>query len=150
MASDLTQGYIRHPSEIPAQLSLCSPADFKHRSIDAAGHIGISITTEQFYPMGTPMNFQISFQKPAFQAVGHTTWCIPQRDGSFLTGIIFDDPETAYAVRMIEQICHIEQYRQAIETSEGRQLTQEAAASEWIARFAKDFPNCVPNDKVAN
>lgn len=46
----------------------------------------------------------------------------------------------AFAARMVEQICHIAHYRQSALTREGRALSEERAASEWIARFATGFP----------
>jgi hypothetical protein len=42
---------------------------------------------------------------------------------------------------MVEQVCHIEQYKRSAKDNEGRELTSEQAATEWIARHAADFPN---------
>jgi hypothetical protein len=42
---------------------------------------------------------------------------------------------------MVEQVCHVESYRRAVEQREGRQLTAEEAAEEWISRHASSFPN---------
>ena len=42
---------------------------------------------------------------------------------------------------MIEQICHIEQYKADVLAKEGRQLDVEQAAREWIYKFADDFPD---------
>jgi hypothetical protein len=41
---------------------------------------------------------------------------------------------------MIEQICHIEHYRQEVLRVEGRKLSSKEAASEWISKYARDFP----------
>ena len=41
---------------------------------------------------------------------------------------------------MIEQICHIEHYRKEVARVEGRELSTQEAASEWISRYASDFP----------
>ncbi len=140
MASKLVQGYIRHPNEIPAQISLCSGTSISTNTASHSGHIGISLATDTFYAIGTALEVTITISEPAFKASGHVAWCIPGKNNRFRTGLVFDDPATAYAVRMIEQICHIEQYRHEIEKSEGRHLTQEAAALEWVMHFAKDFP----------
>lgn len=43
-------------------------------------------------------------------------------------------------MRMIEQICHIEHYRKEVERQEGRRLSSQDAADEWISRYAGDFP----------
>jgi hypothetical protein len=42
---------------------------------------------------------------------------------------------------MVEQICHIEDYRQSVCRVEGRQLSAEEAAVEWIAQYAAQFPD---------
>jgi len=43
-------------------------------------------------------------------------------------------------VRMIEQICYIEHYRKEVLLNEGRRITSEQAALEWIEKYAQDFP----------
>lgn len=46
----------------------------------------------------------------------------------------------AFAARMVEQLCHIAHYRLLTAATEGRRLSAEGAAAEWIARFAAHFP----------
>jgi hypothetical protein len=41
---------------------------------------------------------------------------------------------------MVEQVCHIKQYSKEILEKEGRKLSDEEAAVEWIEKYAKDFP----------
>ncbi len=40
---------------------------------------------------------------------------------------------------MAEQLAQIEQYRLHLQQSEGRSLSNEQAALEWIELYAKDF-----------
>jgi hypothetical protein len=42
---------------------------------------------------------------------------------------------------MVEQLCHIEHYRKEVRDTEGRILDGEAAAREWISKFAAKFPD---------
>jgi hypothetical protein len=42
---------------------------------------------------------------------------------------------------MVEQVCHIESYKQQILKSEGRKLSPEEAAVEWVSKFAANFPD---------
>lgn len=46
----------------------------------------------------------------------------------------------AFAARMVEQLCHIAHYRLLTAANEGRALSAERAADEWIGRFAAHFP----------
>jgi hypothetical protein len=41
---------------------------------------------------------------------------------------------------MVEQVCHIENYRKKILAETGTVLTSEQAAKEWIFHYAKEFP----------
>ena len=56
-------------------------------------------------------------------------------------GVSFVDPDDAFRTRMVEQICHIEHYKKEILEKEGRELTGEEAALEWIKRYAGRFPS---------
>ncbi len=51
------------------------------------------------------------------------------------------DAEGAYRVRMVEQVCHIEECRQQVLVRERRVLIAEQAAHDWVHPFAADFPN---------
>ena len=44
-----------------------------------------------------------------------------------------------FVVRMEAQCSRIDEYREAIKRTEGRHLSEDDAALEWIARYAKSF-----------
>lgn len=71
--------------------------------------------------------------------IGNVVWCEKSAAG-YEVGIEFEKSRDVFRLRMIEQICHIEHYRKEILLQEGRKLTSKEAASEWIARYASDFP----------
>ncbi len=50
------------------------------------------------------------------------------------------NPEDAFRARIVEQVFRIKEYQQQVLENEGRRLSDQDAASEWIARFAGDFP----------
>ena len=71
--------------------------------------------------------------------VGNVVWC--EKSGtSYEIGIEFEKSRDAFRIRMIEQICHIEHYRKQVERLEGRELSAQEAAGEWISKYAGDFP----------
>ena len=45
---------------------------------------------------------------------------------------------------MVEQVCYIESYKKVVYETEGRQLTTEEAAMEWIRKYASQFPGSGP------
>ena len=75
----------------------------------------------------------------AFETVAKVVWCHPRADG-FETGVEFSRSDQAYGMRMCEQVCHIEKYRAEVKAAEGRELTPEEAAVEWVGKFADKFP----------
>jgi len=88
---------------------------------------------------GSTIHIEIPIRKPVFVANGVVVWCRKVHD-HFEVGVSFDDPQTEFNVRMVEQVCHIEKYKREILEREGRTLTGEQAAIEWIEKHAADFP----------
>jgi hypothetical protein len=70
---------------------------------------------------------------------GNVVWCEKSGNG-YEIGIEFEKSRDTYRLRMIEQICHIEHYRKEVERQEGRRLSSQDAADEWISRYASEFP----------
>lgn len=71
--------------------------------------------------------------------VGNVVWCNPV-GASYEIGVEFEKSRDVYRLRMIEQICHIEHYRREVARVEGRKLSPQEAAREWIEKYAGDFP----------
>ena len=76
--------------------------------------------------------------QPAFITQARVAWCKARADG-FELGVEFLDAEDAFRARMVEQICYIENYRKTVYETEGRALTSEEAALEWIGKHAAQF-----------
>lgn len=130
--------YIRHPAAVPLKYQCQQPTDPSPTEMLDISQGGLSFTTQEAMKPGQVVKVSIEIGDPPFEAKGEVVWCHPQ-DDHFVTGLRFANMENAFAVRMIEQICHIEQYRQQWER-QGRDLTPEEAAVEWIALHARDFP----------
>lgn len=71
--------------------------------------------------------------------IGTVVWCEKTKNG-YEIGLKFEGKREAFRLRMIEQVCHIEHYRKEVESVEGRVLSAEEAAREWISRYAGEFP----------
>lgn len=130
--------YIRHPSDIPISLtledeSLCDP----HLQNISVG--GLCCSYPQALSAGAQVRIEIDFISPHFHAYGQVLWSRPDRQG-YLIGIGFSDPHAAHAMRMVQQVCRIEQYRERIYQEQGLSLSSEEAARQWIERYAADFP----------
>lgn len=135
--------YIRHPSDIPITIEeahLPGPLTLELNNVSQGG---LAFDSPTYIAVGTLVNVQIHIVKSDFTISGVVQWCQKQSsiENHFEVGIEYVDCEDAFRVRMVEQICHIEQYRREIEQKEGRPLSGEAAALEWITKHAAEFPN---------
>ena len=63
------------------------------------------------------------------------SWC-NKADDHYEVGVFFDSFQTVFRMRMIEQLCYIEDYRKQILNNEERQITPEEASQEWIEKVA--------------
>ena len=131
---------IRHPSDIPIEISVDESLGNDHDALNDVSFGGLSFRSHLYIKAGTRINIRISAVNPVFEAVVIVRWC-RKRDGDYYdVGVAFCDPEDAFKTRMVEQVCHIEHYKREVLEKEGRQLTSEQAALEWIERYASKFP----------
>lgn len=130
--------YIRHPSAMPIDYRLNdgSTAMQRLRNVSAGG---ICFAAEQAVETGASVHITIRFGEQDFEADGEVMWCHGV-NGHHEVGVRFHDAATVFTVRMVEQLCYIEQYRQQVRHTEGRELSSEQAAAEWVNRYAADFP----------
>ncbi len=83
----------------------------------------------------------ISILERDCELIGNVVWCEKSdTDSGYEIGIEFEKSRDVFRLRMIEQICHIEHYRGEVLRIEGRELSTQEAASEWIPKYAGDFP----------
>ena len=131
--------FIRHPVSIPIEISAGSRSGGAlHRAMNLSLG-GLEFDSDTEIAPGTVVEVRIPFVEPAFATCGQVVWC-RCRGKSFKLGMQFLDADNAYRTRMVEQVCHIEEYRRSVQRTEGRELSAEEAAFEWIRRFAAQFP----------
>lgn len=132
------RSFIRHPTDIPIEIRL-EDRSCKHESLRDVSRGGLCFLHPQAAPVGSSVLVRIALTTPAFEACCRVSWC--QADGNaWNVGVEFLDQDDLFRVRMVEQICHIEQYRRTVRASQGRSLSSHEAALEWIERYAEAFP----------
>ena len=140
------RAYIRHPVDVPIELSPSSDIEETKRAAETATKNvslgGLSVCSKKRLEAGSSVNVRIPLVSPPFQALARVVWCVEGREG-YEAGVEFTSKEDAFAARMVEQICHIEHYRLWVEEVEDRSLSSEEAAVEWISKYAEDFPALV-------
>jgi len=132
--------FIRHPIDVPIELRAegapLPPALHGH-DISVGG---LAVHSREPVAPGAVIEVRIPHLKPAFAVRARVAWCHPGDGGGHEVGLAFLDADDAFHARMVEQVCHIEQYRRAVAREQGRQLSAEEAAHEWIAKYAAGFP----------
>lgn len=130
--------FIRHPSSMPIDYRLVEGASNVERLRNVSAG-GICFATSQPVEPGSRIHVSIRVGEQRFDADGEVMWCHGV-NGHHEVGVRFEDAATVFTVRMVEQLCYIEQYRQQVRHAEGRQLSSEEAAREWVSRYAAEFP----------
>jgi hypothetical protein len=131
--------FIRHPSDIPIEVQLeevvSDPVEYL-RDISLGG---LSFHSRIPLQPNERIRIRIPLVRPRFETPGRVVWCRPSGN-HYDVGVEFIDPNDLSKVRMVEQICHIEHYKKKRLEEEGRILTSEEAALEWIEKYAAQFP----------
>lgn len=131
--------FIRHPANIPIEVKARGLLTHEIQHVDNLSVGGLAFRSDREFATGNVVDIRIPFVRPAFEVEARVVWC--RRNGdSFLLGVEFLDHDDAFMVRMVEQVCQIENYQREVYRADGRLLTSEEAASEWIGKYAANFP----------
>lgn len=132
--------YIRHPSDIPIEFDVGEGLRGQRHPLNNVSLGGVSFQSKTSLLLGTPVTIRVPFVNPGFEACGQVVWCTRTGMG-YDIGVEMVDPEEFFRTRMVEQVCHIEHYKREVFKTEGRRLSGEEAAMEWITKYAHLFPN---------
>lgn len=132
--------FIRHPSDIPIEVCHSKVNTSSTENLLNVSLGGLSFQSQTAQTPGKIINIRIPLFDPPFETSGQVMWCSP-REGIYDIGVKLLDVVDAYHTRMVEQACHIEHYKRQVLVEEGRALTGQQAAMEWIHKYAGTFPN---------
>jgi hypothetical protein len=133
------RSFIRHPANIPIELSRPEGSNLKP-ALRNVSRGGLCCQAMEPFQSGETVQIRITLVLPAFESLGRVAWCRTLGD-HWEVGVQFFNEQDAFAARMVEQICHIEHYRLGVLEREGRKLSPELAAQEWISKYADRFPS---------
>lgn len=136
--------FIRHPSSIPVQLikndSGNEAAFAGTNKLNNVSIGGVSCLCSNPVEKGSTVRMTVECIDPSFEIEGRAVWSKPVGD-MYEVGVEFIvSDEKLFLLRMVEQICHIEHYRNELLQTEGREISSEVAAKEWIEKYAHTFP----------
>lgn len=133
--------YIRHPDAQPIEVSPVAASDAPAASEQASVMriVGLACRQAKQIAEGVMVRLVLPHIDDSQAFHGRVRWCLPRNPG-YLVGIGIPAGDDVYALRQLEQLCHIEDYRERVAREEGRCLAAEEAANEWIAVYAARFP----------
>ena len=135
------RAFIRHTADVPLEVRAVPGSAGKTLQSSNVSVGGLSFVSDEPLEVGSAIEIRIAEVDPPFQARARVVWSSPEGGGGYCTGVQFLDSSDAFRVRMVEQVCTIERYRRAVRENEGRVLTSQQAASEWIGKYAGRFPD---------
>jgi PilZ domain len=133
--------FIRHPIDVPVEIGLGElgpPSSFHTHDISLGG---LAVRASCAVEAGRIIEIGIGCVQPPFSAHARVAWCRPHSLSGYELGVTFLDADDAFRARMVEQLCHIEDYRRSVQRTEGREIDIEEAAQEWIDKYAATFPD---------
>ena len=134
------RSYIRHPSDIPIEYQAdIGGSRITEEHLNNISQGGLSFNSDRELDNGTMITIRINYVEPHFEVKGQVAWCHPE-NGYYVVGVCFIEEADLFRLRMVEQICHIEHYKSKVQAEEGRKISGEQAAREWIKKFAGEFP----------
>lgn len=141
--------FIRHTVHVPLEVErLANEAPAVEQGVNVSFG-GLAFLASSCPQQGEILQLRIPTVDPPFEARAQVAWCTPEAD-RFLVGVKFLDSRAAFQSRMVQQICSIENYRHEVKQREGRDLTTQEAAAEWISRYAGRFPDSNKNVRDDN
>ena len=132
--------FIRYSVDIPVEITLGNNERQRTENVKNVSTGGLCVSMANCPGLGSRLLIRIPYLDPPFETRMEVAWCLKKGD-HYDVGLRMLDPDDTFRVRMVEQICHIEHYRNEVLAVEGRHMTAEQAAMEWIENYSSVFPN---------
>ena len=132
--------HIRHVTGIPVEVNLEYHQNYQ-ASEDTITNVsigGLCFIADDRLDVDEAIQVRFPILDENTSIDGKVVWCNKTERG-YEVGLEFNDPEEVERLKMIEQICQIEDFRKDAERQHGRKLSSEQAAREWISKYAGDF-----------
>ncbi|MGH7447358.1 MAG: PilZ domain-containing protein [Longimicrobiales bacterium] len=131
--------FIRHAAGVPIEIRTVAGRPQQRQPAVDISEGGLSFVSDDEIQIGSTIEIRIAQVDPPFEARARVVWTRREEKG-YCIGVQFLDADAAFRARMVEQVCSIESYRRRVEAEEGRILSRDEAAQEWIEKYAGRFP----------
>lgn len=132
--------FVRHPLEIPLTYKILDIDGCNLTQTTDLSDFGISFLSEEPFPEGQLLEISIYSPRQHLQAKSVVKWQnYSLQEGKYQVGVMFINRQEGFRARMVEQICHIDIYRQRRMKEENRDIPYNEAAFDWITKNGKKF-----------
>jgi hypothetical protein len=132
--------FIRHTADVPIEVRAVAGSSAVVQQGTNISEGGLAFVSDACLDEEGTIEVRIPEVDPPFEANARVVWCRPEDDGRYLVGVQFLDAKDEFKARMVEQVCTIEKYRKDVHEQEGREISSQEAAAEWISKYAGKFP----------
>ena len=140
--------YIRHSTDLPVDVRMSRVVARGREYLRNISRGGLCFRSTTPLTPGLTIEVEIPVAQPVFRTGGVVAWCRPAEDGTsgYEVGVSFSDISPVIGKRLVDQVCHIEHYKREIWLREGRWLTGEEAALEWLCSHGVMDLHAIPTD----
>jgi hypothetical protein len=131
--------FIRHPTELPLSYHRAKCTPIENISCFENNLVGLSFESNEPVEPGAILDVTVTVYNEDHTFQGQVIRLL-NLGNRYEIGLCFSSESSAFRVRMIEQICHIETYRRRLCEIEGCSIDFERAAKEWIEMYSAQFP----------
>jgi hypothetical protein len=128
----------RSRSDLPIDVSINHEADPEKEFLNDISLGGLSFKSKVPIQENKIIEITMPLTYPVFQVIGRVRWCRKEGD-YYVVGIKFVIPVNELTIEAVEEVCDIDEYRNEVYRKEGRVLSSEDAAVEWLNAYIKEF-----------
>ena len=132
--------FYRHPIHCPIQVRESKEnAIERFESVDISEG-GLCFFCEHSLTPKTSIEVDIPIREKFFHIRARVVYSQEDTQTSlYKTGVTFEDTDSLFKAKLAEEILAIEKFREKLVRLEGREVTEEEAASQWISKYGKKF-----------
>ena len=134
--------YFRHPISVPIRLRVAAyDRSFNSNSSDISLG-GLNFSWSKKLPKGTVLDLTIPVKEKSFEVKARVVFSKEdKKTARYHTGVSFTDFPSAFKAKLAEEVLQILEFRKSLSRELGHEISEEEAASQWVAQFADRFPS---------
>lgn len=139
----IARKFPRHATDLPVKVLFEELVASESSYLNNISEGGLSFNAMQPLALGAMVSIRIPLNKPVFDFACRVLWCT-KKGLEYTIGVEFVGNDSTFRKRVMALVQGIDDYRQRVLDTEGRQLTSQQAALEWIDRYASDLHDKTP------